>query len=241
MGFSSLANLIAEYHTEPAGVVGGQLIDQSGFGEHLDLVFGTPVYATRDGIEMMNFDNSFWFQGRNVMRSGGSVVIVGALSMVGSEGTLHVVNTFSGNYPGGDYTAVGLPSEVDKFSSTYQVKSVAFGQSRSVTLFDRTGVATPGAAWTNGAANLFCGCFDIETQTAIGARGSDSPTSNAVANGVTTAREARFMEVGHIRSTAGYPSAGYCSAKRIYFFSENIFNDPGFAAARADEIATWGI
>lgn len=241
MGLSSLPSLIAEYHTEPAGVVSSQLIDQSGFGEHLDLVFGTPLYATRDGIEMMNFDNSFWFRGRNPMRSGGSVVVVGALSMIGSEGSLSVANTFGSNYPGNDYTAAGLPSEADKFSSTFQVKSLSFGQGRNVIVFDRTGIASPGAVWANGQANLFCGCFDIDTQTVIGARGSDAPASNAVATGATTAREGRFMEVGHLRAAAGYPTAGYCSTKRIYFFAENIFNDPDFATARADEISMWGI
>lgn len=242
-GFDSLNNLIAEYHLEAAGVVGGQLVDQSGFGNHLPLVVGTPQYAVRDGILMMNFDNSFYFEGDNVMLSGGSTVVVGCAHMVGNEGNLYPVNTSTIKAGLGNFDAIP-PENVDAdwFGSTYQVRALSFGQSRAVTLFDRTGVASPGGLWTNGQANLFAGCFDIATQTAIGARGSDAPASSAVASGVTTAREGALMRIGQVRQAAGYPAGvGYVSAIRLYFFNGNVFNHPDFTTARAAEIALWGL
>lgn len=242
MGLQDLSNCVAAYHLEPAGVVGGQLIDQSGYGNHLDLIFGTPLYATRDGIEMMDFDNSFWFEGRNVMLSGGSVAVVGCLSMAGSEGVLYPVNTVSIKTTAGNFNALPYENtDAEWFSSTYQIKGVGFSQSRAVTLNDRTGVATPGAVWTNDQANLFVGCFDIATQTAIGARGSDTPTSNAVASGITAARDGALIRIGHIRSSGSFLTGRYVSAKRLYFFADNVFNHPSFATERAAEIAAWGI
>lgn len=240
MSLQDLDTCVAAYYCDSDGVVGGNLIDQTEFGN--DLVgAGTPVFATRDGFEVMDFDNAFWFEGMSPLLPGGSMVLVGVVDIDAGSGSLHVVNTAAKNAAVGNFDAVPPDnSDADWLSSTYQRKSIFF-TSNSARGFDRVGTSATAGNFTAGAMNIVTAAFPTVPYEIQAALGTGTVAASAYSAAVSAPRTGAMVRIGHLKASGGITAGKYCAAKRVYFFRGNVFDHAGFAAAMAAEKVLWGV
>jgi hypothetical protein len=122
---TDLRRCSAWYKLNSAGYnIGGQyLVDYSGKGNHLPLVFGSgPVFATYDSIPAMNLDNSYYFEGLTPVPIMGSVMFKMHLTASGLDGTLIPIWQRTSTYGPDDHTAstiIGAWTTSDRRNVTY--------------------------------------------------------------------------------------------------------------------------
>lgn len=242
MSLETFPSCIGAFFLDSTGVSGSTLVDQTAYCNDLALLTGAITYSTRDGQEVMDFDNSYWFEGPNLLIPGGSVVFVGVCDAPGADGSLMVLNTLSrkanpANWDGVPNNAV----DADWHASIYARKALYFN-TNIPRIFDRTtGVNSAGTAFTAGAMNIFTGGVSIEPARTEGSTGTQGVQTSNFAAAASASTVGSHMRVGHLKASGGITAGKYLSGKRLYFFNENVFNNSAFAAARAAEMALWGI
>lgn len=248
MGMQTLDTCIGAYFCDATGfdTVGKKLVDKTAYGNHLDIKLLTaPVYATRAGQQVMDFDNTYYFEGENLLKPGGSCVIVGVCDMSGADGTQYVVNTQSRKAAFGNFAGVPNDStDAEWFTSAYGRGSLWFNTMAPRIFEPAAGTSAAGSAFVAGAMNIFTGAINIYPAQMQASTKSGAATTTNFASGATAvqAGQGSVMRIGAIKAAGAALTAGkYISAKRIYFFNGNVFNHPNFVATRADEIALWGI
>ncbi len=251
MNLKNLNTCIGAFAFDATGFdnINKRLIDRSPYGNHLDLKLLTaPVYATRGGFPVMDFDNTYYFEGQNLLTSGGSVVIVGVVSADAVDGTLQLITGSSrranvGNFDGvpneatDDATATGFigPGNRTKFIN-YNGNTPRYS--------DNLGMTASGGLVTAGAMHLFTAACPLVPAIIMGAVNENIPATTNFAQGSFAARSGSHMRIGHLKGvggSGGVTAGKYLSLKAAYFFTDNVFDHPDFVAARKAEIERWGI
>lgn len=239
----NISTCIAAYYCDATGFNTGskQLIDQSGYGNHLDIKLLTaPVYANRAGHQVMDFDNTYYFEGQNLLQPGGSVVVVGCVSLDAVDGVLHVVATASRSASVGNFD--GVPNETtDAEWFTAKRQKQVFFYGNSPRMFENSGIGAEGADFVAGAMNLFTGAISLNPAQLQGATKTQVPAIAAFGAGATASAMGSHVRLGFLKTAGGLAATRYMGIKRVYFFAGNVFNHPDFATKRASEIAAFGI
>ena len=242
MGLQDLSTCVGAYHCDTAGydAANTRITDQTAYGNHLDLVTGTPVFTTRDGFECLDMDNTFWFEGDSPLLPRGSYVAVFVANLPGSDGTTYPISTASPRLVNDDFDGVptGL-SDADWLSSAYQRRTMRV-LGATVSVHDRVGQNVSNVVSLESMA-LVTGAFPADPaviQAALnGAAASSSPGFN---NDDEGSRTGSRLRIGQLKSTA-ITAGRYFALKRLYFFAGNVFDHASFDTERAAEMATWGI
>lgn len=239
-----LSTCVAAYSCDATGYdsISKKLVDGSGYGNHLDLKVGTaPIFATRDGYQVMDFDNTYYFEGDSPLPPAGSIVLVGVTSHTGGDGNLYIINTASRKALAGNFDAVPPDnSDSEWFAGTYGRRPIFFN-SMSPRIFGWTGGQQAiGSAFSAGQMNMFSASVNQAPAQLQAATGAQSRQVSNFSKNAHASIYGDMLRIGHIKASDTL-SGSYIALKRAYFFLGNVFEHPEFEAARAAEMAAWGI
>lgn len=252
MSLKNLNTCIGAYAFDATGfdTINKRLIDRSLYGNHLDLKLRTaPVYATRSGYQVMDFDNTYYFEGRDLLTSGGSVVIVGVVSADAADGTLQLITGSSRRANAGNFDGVPNDSTDDNTANVgfigqgVRTKYLSFLGNRP-RYSDNTGPTAGTTLFTAGGMNIFTAAAPLSPALMLGSVKEEAPFTTSFASGGLAARSGSHMRIGHLKGvggSGGLTAGKYLSLKAAYFFTDNVFDHPDFIGARKAEIALWGI
>lgn len=250
MSLADLDTCIAHYRFDGSGWDGanGRLTDLGAHGFHLAIggARSTPLYRDLGGEQHMEFDGSWWFEGRNAILGGGSIILLSAFDVTGADGkllfwtTLKTDKSPTGLGPDGSVAGV---ADADWHVTNNQGHFLeAYGMSLKVGT--RTG--NPGAPSVSppqrGAMYLYAAALPGDPALNIAAANGDVPgQAGPYANTKDAVPIGGWMRLGHLKATPGLSAGKYVALKRAWFLRGNAFDHPGFEAARAAELNAWGI
>lgn len=240
MALETFPSCIGAYFLDSTGVSGSTLVDQTTYGNNMALT-GSIIYATRGGYEGMDFNNSFFFEGANVLLPGGSAVVVAMSNADGADGSLFLFNTLSRKASAGNYD--GVPNEAvtaDWFAGTYGRKGVFFNTNQP-TIFGYDGNFVSGTSFGADTKNLFTAAVSIDPARVEGTTKTQVVQTAAYGAGASATILGSHMRIGSLKASGTLPGGHYLWGKRVYFFNENVLNNANFTAARAAEIVQWGL
>ena len=241
-----LDTLVGAYRLDAAGYDAGnaRLTDHGPFGHHLALGgTGGPVLAARDGHECMDFDGSWWFEGRNPLLGGGSLALLMVVDGAAADPFLAPVNTLERRgSPANRAASPPQNPDTDWFSSSYQGHGVTV-TGQSTRLRARVGNPSPASTATLPRGSLAFVAFALSGDPAAHVMAlNDAPaTTDAYGDPRRAVPLGSHMRIGHLKATPGLQQGRYLALKRAWFLRGNVFDHPEFEAARATELARWGI
>lgn len=234
-----LDECIAWYDFSASGYSGGKLLDQKG---NCDLDFvnrgsSSPVFNTRDGNACTDFDDTFYYEGKSLMMPGFSVVLTGVQDT--NSVVRYMIYDFSLKANSGNFDANPYDNtDTETLNSTYRGKGLYTFADR-FTLNDRTGESANSANFTPGSADLITAVVSIADNENQIAKGTDAFTVNAYANSISAFNSGNIMRIGFLTAAGGgIVPPYYNSLIKAYFFMGDVTQNPDFAQARLDEIAS---
>lgn len=245
----TLDTLVSDYRLDATGfdAAAGHLTDHGPLGNHLAIggARTVPLYRAVDGHECMDFDGSWWFEGRSPLLGGGSLAMLFAGGADRADGLLYVLHTAARARMAGvgrDGSLAGVAPDQWYARATRRDGAYLYGAQVRCYANYRESPGFPNVGYVSrGPLHLLAASF-------MGA----SPHRRAavdggpVATGIDAADPAYAVPSGsHLRVGGLLPSgtigSGFLAIKRLWFLRGDAFEHPGFAAARAAEVAAWGI
>lgn len=245
MGLQSLDTCIGAFYCDATGydTLSSKLVDKSGYGNDLSIKVGTaPVYATRAGFQVMDFDLTYYFEGENLWTSGGSCVFVGVCDQDGADGSQAIVNTLSRKATADNFAGTTVEAvNGDWVLGTYGRKAILLSSNGPFIFNWNGGAFASGSNFVAGAMNIFTAAVSLHPAQLQASTKTQAIVTAAEGSGSAAAIAGSIMRIGFLKASGTLTAGKYLSAKRIYFYTGNVFEHADFTTARAAEIATWGI
>lgn len=232
-----LSECIAEYDFSASGYSGGKLIDQTSYGNDLTFVnrgSASPTFNTRDGHDVTDFDNSFYYEGKSLMNPGFSIVF----TVVHSSNSVvrYLFNDFERKAASDNFDADPYENtDTDIFSSGFMAKGIHINAGKA-TLRDVTGSGAQSASNTIGEATLYTAYVDIANNQNKISKNTDAFSTGSYTDNVNIFNSGNMMRIGFLTADGVDPAPFYFSLIKAYIFMGDVTQNPDFAQARLDEI-----
>lgn len=236
MALKDISTCIGAYDFSSSGFSGGQLLDTSGFGNHMDIVgAASPTFITRNGHEMTDFDNTYFYEGYDLLGVNNSVIVIAEVNM--NSVTQFILASVRKKVNAGNFDGVPYDNtELEIINNTYRRKGIMLYAS-SLRFNDPSGTSTY-ITPPVGTPFLSTMAVDLEGNELQISLNEGAIASNAYTNNIGIGSNGAFMRIGFLREDGTSPAVGrYISVKEMYFFSGNVFEHPDFAAERATAVA----